>query len=42
MKAKIATTIVLILIGLTKFTIVTQGQIDLSIWQAASTGKVSF
>ena len=41
MKAKIAATIVLILIGLTNFTIVTQGQTDLSIWQAASTGDVA-
>ena len=41
MKAKIAATIVLILISLTNFTIVTQGQTDLSIWQAASTGDVA-
>ena len=41
MKTKTTATIALCLISLILFTIVTQGQTDLSIWQAASTGNVA-
>jgi len=41
MKTKTTATIALCLISLILFTIVTQGQTDLNIWQAASTGNVA-